>query len=175
MTQWMMSTYNQVAGTFYGFAQRHVMTSSYSSYPYTAGWFNRDGNPEDPTILISGAYDGVNRVLYSLCAIDCEWVSVLFSCEWLLLLSMLKSEILLLCFADAARLFLLPVFSNPCGKFSQYSENKNNLKIYKKHRGLGKFYYFILNSHVYHNDLAILHRSRILWRFPWDNQWSRRR
>ncbi len=66
MSQWMMSTYNQVAGGIYDLAQRHVITSSYSSYPYTVGWYNRVGSPEDPTMLLYGAWDAFNRVLYSL-------------------------------------------------------------------------------------------------------------
>jgi hypothetical protein len=79
MTQWLLTTYFQAAGDLYGSEiHRHVISSSYSVYPYTAIWYNRAGFPEDPTILISGVWDGTNRVLYSLCVIECPRVRVLF-------------------------------------------------------------------------------------------------
>jgi hypothetical protein len=67
LTQWMLATYFQVAGELYGdLIQRHVISSSYSVYPYTAGWYNRAGTPEDPTVMLHGTFDFVNRVIYSL-------------------------------------------------------------------------------------------------------------
>jgi hypothetical protein len=72
MTQWLLTTYFQAAGEFYGLAQRHVISSSYSTYPYTAGWYHRVGANEDPNILIYGVYDSVNRMLYSLRVIEFE-------------------------------------------------------------------------------------------------------
>jgi hypothetical protein len=66
MTQWMMTTYFQAAGELYGTdIQRHVISSSYSAYPYTVAWFNR-AIPDDPVLLLYGNWDGINRVIYSM-------------------------------------------------------------------------------------------------------------
>ena len=113
MTQWLLTTYFQAAGELYGSEiQRHVILSTYSAYPYTAAWYNRANTPQDPHILISGVWDGANRVLYSLCVIEYKRLSVIFSWKWLSILLCEPHLIIffLFCLADAIIIIIGPNF-----------------------------------------------------------------
>ncbi len=82
LSSWLLTTYDQAAGSFYGSnVARTALQSSFNSYPClfhslltlnfvhlfpdTVGWYQRNSFNEDPIISISGGWP--NNLIYRLC------------------------------------------------------------------------------------------------------------
>jgi hypothetical protein len=51
--KWLIATKDAVLGSFYENEPRAILKSSISATPYTARWYRRFSNPEDPCISLT--------------------------------------------------------------------------------------------------------------------------
>ena len=61
---WLMTTVASAIGGNYADAARNIIKSSVSVVPYTAKWYNRNGNAEDPLISTTDHHSGPSSWVY---------------------------------------------------------------------------------------------------------------